>query len=83
MVNWYQLIGGLTKKDEHYDYKGRKVERYLVQYGKGKWCYHRADGTGGTRLHFHGDDASVASMFIVKFMDYVQTSNLDRYMDIK
>jgi len=79
MVEWYQLVGGDTKMDNYYDNRGRKVEKYLVQYGKGKWCYHRADGTGGTRLHFQGEDAAVASLFLIKFLEHVQTHNLKEH----
>lgn len=76
IIDWYRLIGGIVTIDETYDYRGRKREREFVQYGKGKKCYYRADGSGGIRLHFAGEDAAVADMFIIKFLDVVETHNL-------
>jgi len=76
IVDWYKLIGGSVTIDETYDNRGRKKEREFVQYGKGKKCHYRADGSNGIRLHFAGEDASVASMFIIKFMDVIEQHNL-------
>lgn len=81
MVDWFLLVGGHTKEEEHYNHRGNKIVKNFVQYGRGKWCYHRADGSGGTRLHFQGEDAAVASMFLIKFLDHVQTHNLQEHMD--
>lgn len=83
MVDWYRFIGGLVEKEERYDHRGRKELRYRVQYNKGKYCHYRADGTNGVRLHFHGDDAAVASIFVIKFFEHIQQTNLDKHMDIK
>lgn len=79
MVDWFLLVGGKIKEEEHYNHRGSKVTKFSVQYGKGKWCYHRADGTGGTRLHFQGEDAAVVSMFLIKFLDHVETHNLKEH----
>ena len=76
IVDWYRLIGGTVYEDESYDHRGRKVCREYVQYGSGKRCHYRADGTGGIRLHFNGQDASVASMFIIKFMHVIEEHNM-------
>ena len=79
MVEWYRLIGGMVEKDEHYDHRGRQKTQYRVKYGTGKYCHHRADGTNGVRLHFHGNDAAVASMFLIKFIDYIENHNLKEH----
>lgn len=79
MVDWFLLIGGEIKEEEHYNHRGSKIVKYHVKYGTGKWCYHRADGSGGTRLHFQGEDAAVASMFLIKFIEHVQTHNLKEH----
>lgn len=79
MVDWFLLIGGNIKEEEYYNHRGSKIVKNFVKYGTGKWCYHRADGTGGTRLHFQGEDAAVASMFLIKFIDHVQTHNLKEH----
>ena len=76
IIDWYRLIGGTVTESEEYDYRGRAKKREFVQYGKGKRCYYRADGSGGIRLHFSGEDAAVADMFIIKFMDVVESHNL-------
>ena len=82
MVNWYQLIGGIVTEKKHWDTRGREQTVKYVQYGQGKICYRRQDGSDGVRLHFHGNDASVASMFIIKFIDSVEQTNLDTHMEI-
>jgi hypothetical protein len=65
--------------------RGREQSVYYVSYGKGKRCHHHINGPiesiGGTRLHFHGDDASVASMFIIKFFDNIAGNNLQEVME--
>ena len=38
-------------------------------------CY-RQDGTGSVKINFHGDDASTASVFILKFGEYVVAHNM-------
>lgn len=81
MVEWYGLIGGVVWKDQWYDMRGREQFVYYVSYGRGKRCHHHHNGTGGTRLHFHGDDASVASMFIMKFFEHIAANNLQETME--
>ena len=76
IVEWYNLIGGRVHTDTFWDHRGKLQNVKFVSYGKGKWCHHHQNGSGGTRLHFHGDDASVASMFILKFMDIIDSHNL-------
>jgi hypothetical protein len=81
MVNWYEMIGGTVIEKDHWDYRGKKSTVKFVQYGQSKPCHRRQDGTQGVRLHFHGDDASVASMFILKFHNHVQQTNLNIHME--
>ena len=82
MVEWYRLIGGTVTQGKWYNTRGREQSVYYVSYGKwGKRCHHHHNGTGGTRLHFHGDDASAASMFIIKFFDHVTANNLQQTME--
>lgn len=81
IIDWYRLIGGTITEDSWQNHRGNKVHREFVQYGKAKRCHYRQDGSGGIRLHFHGDDASVASMFILKFMDEVEQHNLKEVQD--
>ena len=81
IVEWYKQIGGIVTIENYYNYRGQQVSRNFVQYGKGKRCHHRADGSKGIRLHFHGDDASVASMFLIKFFDLVEDHNFKEHME--
>lgn len=76
IIEWYELIGGRVKEAKHWDSRGRERVVKFVAYGNGKWCHHHHNGLGGTRLHFLGDDASVASMCILKFMDQIDAHNL-------
>jgi hypothetical protein len=76
IVEWYDLIGGRTKTDTFWNHRGNEQNVKYVAYGSGKWCHHHQNGAGGTRLHFLGEDASVASMFILKFMDIIDSHNL-------
>ena len=77
MVEWFRTIGGEVSHKMEWDRKGREYTKPLVKYGKGKQSYWRQDGSGGCRLNFHGDDASTASVFIIKFFEHVQQHNLD------
>lgn len=74
--NWFLLIGGRAWAEEEWDYRGRRQLLKFVQYGKAKRCHHHKNGLGGVRIHFDGHDASVASMFLIKFMDQVRSHNL-------
>ena len=81
MVEWYDLVGGKVYQDKWYDTRGREQSVYYVSYGRGKRCHHHHNGAGGTRLHFHGDDASAASMFIMKFFEHITANNLQEVME--
>lgn len=81
IADWYKLIGGVVTNDDHYNHRGIKVTNIYVQYGRGKRCHYRQDGTRGIRLHFAGEDAAVASMFLIKFMDLVETHNLKEHAE--
>lgn len=76
MVEWFETIGGKVGREIKWTRSGSTIELPVVQYGNGKPSYYRQDGSGGVRLNFHGDDASVASMFILKFMEHVEQHNL-------
>lgn len=51
-----------------------------VKCGKDRRSYYLQGGTNHDLLHFHGTDASIASMFVLKFMDYIVTSNIKEAM---
>ena len=76
MVEWFEMIGGEVSHKMEWDRKGREYTKPLVKYGKGKQSYWRQDGSGGCRLNFHGDDASTASVFLIKFNEHVEQHNM-------
>jgi len=76
MVEWFRNIGGTVSSTVKWSPRGVPTELPVVQYGQGQLSYYRQDGSGGCRINFHGDDASVASVFILKFMEHVQQHNL-------
>lgn len=79
MGEWFTLIGGTTSQTKWYDHRGREQYIKHVQYGKSKSSYKTQDGTGLSLIRFNGTDASIASMFLIKFMDYVQSHNMKEY----
>ena len=76
VVEWFELIGGETKQDNHYP-----VNVTYIRYGKGKWCHYYHNGAGGVRLHFMGEDASVASMCLLKFNERITNHNMQEAME--
>ena len=83
IIDWYEHIGGRQKVDTYWNHRGREHSKVYVAYGRGKWCHHLQNGEGGTRLHFNGEDASIASMFLIKFLDNVTHHNLKEHMERK
>lgn len=81
VIEWYENVGGRTKTDTYWNNRGREHTSTYVAYGKSKWCHHHQNGLGGTRLHFSGEDATVASMFILKFLNKVTNHNLKEQME--
>jgi hypothetical protein len=82
MCEWFEMIGGKVSEDEWWDSKGRRQTVKYVQYGKGKRSYRRQDGSNGTRLQFHGDDAVTASVFLIKFNEHIQQHNFKEYQNV-
>lgn len=81
IIEWYKTIGGNVYYDRFWNSLGKEVQQAYVSYGKGKRChYHHNGQTGAVRLHFNGEDASVASMFVLKFMDNISGHNLEEVM---
>ena len=81
IVDWFNLIGGSVREVTNYDSRGREYINTVVQYGRAKPSYDRKDGTNTTLIRFSGEDASTASMFLLKFMDVIQSHNMKEYRD--
>ena len=76
MIEWFVLVGGTTFEKEWFDHRGRRRTQPYVQYGNAKACHYHQNGQGGIRLQFHGNDAATASVFIMKFFDQIESTNL-------
>ena len=76
MGEWFLLQGGRAWAEETFDHRGRRKLKNFVQYGKAKPSYGFQDGTGHYLIRFDGADASTASMFLLKFIDQIQSHNL-------
>ena len=80
MGEWFNTIGGQATRVQWWDHRGREQYTKQVQYGKAKPSHRMQNGTGSESgeyiIRFDGADASTASMFLIKFMDYIQTHNL-------
>lgn len=83
MGEWFNLIGGSATAHKEYDWRGREHIVKQVQYGKAKPSYVTKDGTNLTLVRFDGADATTASMFLLKFMDHVQSHNFKEYEEYK
>ena len=81
IVEWYEQVGGSKKVDTFWNSRGKETSIPYVSYGRGKWCHHHQNGAGGSRLHFNGEDASIASLFILKFSDRITNHNLKEQME--
>lgn len=76
---WFNMIGGKAWAKQEYDWRGRQILSNHVQYGKAKPSYTLKDGTNNVLLRFNGEDASAASMFLIKFFDQVLEHNFEDY----
>ena len=81
MIEWFEMIGGRVQTDTFWDHHHNIQNVKYVSYGKGKWCYHHNNGFGGSRLHFMGEDAATASVFLIKFFDHVTQHNFKEQME--
>lgn len=72
---WFITIGGRAVAKQHFNSRYKECTTYQVGYGNGKLS-HTETGTAITRIHFLGEDASVGSMFLLKFSDKVIYHNL-------
>lgn len=81
MGEWFLMQGGQAWAQEEYDYKGRRVLHNFVKFGRAKPSYVTKDGTGLTLVRFAGEDASTASVFLIKFFNDVIEHNFKDYLN--
>jgi hypothetical protein len=78
MLEWYEMVGGEVNSfhTKTYNHKtGNEIVTKMVRYNNSKWCHRFQDGTSNVRLNFSGEDAYVASVFLIKFNDEVVNHN--------
>ena len=75
----------MVGKDESFhDARGRYVraERVYMRMPGYKWCYYNQNGLNNQiTLHMREEDAPTASLFILKFMEYVLGHNIQIHND--
>ena len=78
IIEWYKLIGGVVAEstDQVYDFRGRHINKTFLSYNGSRPCHYFA-GSSMVKLNFKGADASVASMFLLKFHDKIVSHNLE------
>ena len=81
MIEWYRLVGGEVTKDTYWDARARQVDTTFVKYGRGKRSY-KYTGSSQVKLHFNGEDASIASLFVLKYLDLIINTNLQKQMEL-
>ena len=81
IADWFAMVGGSIREVKNYDWRGKEYITTVVQYGQAKPSYDRKDGSDTTLIRFSGKDASTASMFLLKFMDVIQSHNMKEYQD--
>jgi hypothetical protein len=79
MIEWYKLVGGEVTVDTYFDARARSVDTTFVRYGRGKRSY-KYTGSQQVKLHFNGEDASVASLFVLKYLESIINTNLQNQM---
>ena len=81
MVEWFEMIGGHVILSSWRDLRGKEHVLKFVKYGIAKPCHRYQDGSNRVKINFSGDDASVASMFLLKFMENIEKHNMKEYMN--
>lgn len=81
MGQWFITIGGQAWAELDYDYRGRQKTNNFVKYGRAKASYTTKDGTGLTLVRFAGEDASIASVFLIKFINDIVGHNFEDYLN--
>jgi hypothetical protein len=76
MKEWYEQIGGEVLMGETFhNYYGKPIEQVTVKYGNGRYSYWMQNNTGNVLLHFNSEDANIALMFIIKFVELIKSHN--------
>lgn len=77
MIDWYVTVGGEASSAIEWTARGQEISVRYVQYKQGKRSYCHRNGTKQVRLHFREEDAAVATLFLLKFDQYVIKHNIN------
>ena len=80
MREWWIMVGGNEfTTTAGFTHRGKPIIDNQLVFGKAKPSYQLKDGTNNTILTFDGTDACTASMFIIKFAEYIVSHNMKEY----
>lgn len=81
MIEWYRNIDGKINARVEPTSNKTSETRYYAAYGNSEWSFFGMNGT--VRLRFCTEDASVALLFIIQFIDYIANHNMKEHLDEK
>ena len=80
MIEWWCMVGGNYQEVAvGWSRKGTTLKEKVLSFNGAKPSYVLKDGTNHVILTFFGKDATTASMFIIKFAEYIITHNMKEY----
>jgi hypothetical protein len=80
MKEWWCMVGGRVEEiQEGRNHKMVPIYKQVLVFGTSKPSYQLKDGTKNTILTFDGKHATTASMFIIKFAEYIVGHNMKEY----
>lgn len=80
MIEWATMVGATyAEVNEGWSYRGKPATKKVLSFNNAKPSYQLKDGSKNVILTFNGSDASTASMFLIKFTNYIISHNLKEY----
>ena len=81
MKEWWVLVGGIIEEvtSSRTRYRSIPTVTEVLSMNGAKNSHKMQDGTNSFILTFNGTDACIASMFILKFSNYVTAHNMKEY----
>ena len=80
MVHWWVLYGAEVAGKEEDVYKRNKgwcrEQKVYIRMPGYKWCHHHENGTSQVTIHLREEDAPTASLFCLKFLEFVNNHNI-------
>ena len=80
MTDWWCMVGGrIIEQSTGWNRFNNELKETVLIFNNAKPSYKLKDGTGNIILTFNGKDATTASMFIIKFAEYIVSHNMKEY----